>query len=170
MARLPRLVLPGIPHHVTQRGNGRAQTFFEPADYALYLNLLADAVGKARTQVWAYCLMPNHVHLVLTPSHEDGLRATLGTCIGAIPAMSMRAAGRPGEPCARQSADHDRENEIRWRSGRDSNPGYAFGVYSLSRRAPSTTRPPLRMLWKASPLSRAGAGRKEHLHSRVAGA
>ena len=43
MARLPRMVLPGIPHHVTQRGNRREQTFFEEGDYALYLDLLADA-------------------------------------------------------------------------------------------------------------------------------
>ena len=43
MARLPRMVLPGIPHHVTQRGNRRERTFFEDGDYALYLDLLADA-------------------------------------------------------------------------------------------------------------------------------
>ena len=61
MARLRRVVIPGIPHHVTQRGNGRAQTFFEEGDYALYLDLLADACRRARTEVWAYCLMPNHV-------------------------------------------------------------------------------------------------------------
>ena len=42
MPRLPRVVLPGIPHHVTQRGNNRGQTFFEDGDYALYLDLLAD--------------------------------------------------------------------------------------------------------------------------------
>ena len=54
MARLPRLVLPGIPHHVTQRGNGRAQTFFEDGDYALYLDLLADAARRAQAE----CLVP----------------------------------------------------------------------------------------------------------------
>ena len=43
MARLARIVLPGIPHHVTQRGNRRERTFFEEGDYALYLDLLADA-------------------------------------------------------------------------------------------------------------------------------
>jgi hypothetical protein len=48
MARLPRLVLPGLPHHVTQRGSGRCRTFFEEADHALYLDLLAqDAVRVA---------------------------------------------------------------------------------------------------------------------------
>ena len=78
MTRLPRLVLPGIPHHITQRGNGRQRTFFEDADYALYLDLLAQAAGHAQTEIWSYCLMPNHVHLILVPSDEDGLRRTLG--------------------------------------------------------------------------------------------
>lgn len=78
MARLPRIVIPGIPHHVTQRGNGRQRTFFEEGDYALYLDLLAEGADRARTQIWAYCLMPNHVHIVLVPSDTDGLSRTLG--------------------------------------------------------------------------------------------
>lgn len=76
MVRLPRLVIPGLPYHVTQRGNRRAPTFFEDADYALYRDLLAAAAGKAGSEIWAYCLMPNHVHLIVVPSHEDGLRQT----------------------------------------------------------------------------------------------
>ncbi len=77
MARLARLVVPGHPHHVTQRGNRRQDTFFGDDDYRSYLSLLAESCQKAGTEVWAYCLMPNHVHLVLVPSHEDGLRAAL---------------------------------------------------------------------------------------------
>ena len=76
MARLPRVVIPGVPHHITQRGNRRERTFFEEGDYALYLDLLADAAGRAQAQVWSYCLMPNHVHIVLVPSDEDGLWRT----------------------------------------------------------------------------------------------
>ncbi|MBL4614759.1 MAG: transposase [Magnetovibrio sp.] len=78
MARLARIVLPGVPHHVTQRGNRRALVFFEDSDYRHYITLLSEAAHKAGTEVWSYCLMPNHVHLILVPSHEDGLRATLG--------------------------------------------------------------------------------------------
>jgi len=78
MTRLARLVIPGFPHHVTQRGNRRQPVFFSDADYRLYLKLLVDGCAKAKTEVWAYCLMPNHVHLILVPSHEDGLRAALG--------------------------------------------------------------------------------------------
>ena len=78
MARLPRFVLPGIPHHVTQRGNRRERTFFEDGDYQLYLDLLADAAQRAHTEIWSYCLMPNHVHVILVPHDDDGLRRTFG--------------------------------------------------------------------------------------------
>jgi putative transposase len=78
MARLARVVAPGCPHHVTQRGNRRLETFFSKADYQAYIELLAESCAKAATEVWAYCLMPNHVHLILEPSHPDGLRAALG--------------------------------------------------------------------------------------------
>jgi putative transposase len=77
MARLSRLVVPGLPHHVTQRGNGRAQTFFDDEDYALYKNLLAESCRASDVEVWAWVLMPNHVHLILAPSDIDGLRRTL---------------------------------------------------------------------------------------------
>jgi len=76
MARLPRLVLPGVPHHVTQRGNRRERTFFEDGDYALYLDLLSDASRRSGVEIWSYCLMPNHVHIIAVPSDEDGLRRT----------------------------------------------------------------------------------------------
>jgi len=77
MARLARFVLPEVPHHVTQRGNGRQRTFFSDADYGLYRDLLKDHCAKAGVSVWSWVLMPNHVHLILTPSHADGLRAAL---------------------------------------------------------------------------------------------
>lgn len=78
MARMARLVVPKYPHHVTQRGNRRQKTFFCADDYAYYLELLAEFSKAYGTEVWAYCLMPNHVHLVMVPSEVDGLRATLG--------------------------------------------------------------------------------------------
>lgn len=77
MPRAARLVFPGIPHHVTQRGNRRQLTFFSDADYALYLRLLRFWCSKTDTAVWAWCLMPNHVHLVLVPSRADGLAGAL---------------------------------------------------------------------------------------------
>ena len=77
MARLARVVVPNVPHHVTQRGNGRARTFFRDEDYALYRDLLAERCREAGVAVWAWCLMPSHVHLVLVPSDADGLRRAL---------------------------------------------------------------------------------------------
>ncbi len=77
MARLPRLVIPGLPHHVTQRGNGGAQTFFSDDDYALYHELLARSCRAAKVEVWGWVFMPNHVHLILVPADPDGLRRAL---------------------------------------------------------------------------------------------
>jgi putative transposase len=78
MARIARLVVPGVPHHVTQRGNRRETTFFDDADYRLYRYLLSEAAVKADAEIWAYCLMPNHIHVIVTPKNEDGLRRTFG--------------------------------------------------------------------------------------------
>lgn len=79
MARLARVVIPGLAHHVTQRGNGRQQVFYSDADRALYLRLLRDACVAARVTCLAFCLMPNHVHLILVPASDDGLRRCLAT-------------------------------------------------------------------------------------------
>jgi putative transposase len=70
---MPRLVVPDYPHHVTQRGNRRMQTFFCDDDYRAYLQLLAEAKAHAGVAIWAYCLMPNHVHIVAVPDSKDGL-------------------------------------------------------------------------------------------------
>lgn len=78
MARLPRVVLPGLPHHVTQRGNRRQPIFFSDDDYALYRNLLAERCQDNGVKVLAYCLMPNHVHLIMVPETADGLARAVG--------------------------------------------------------------------------------------------
>ncbi len=78
MARLARAVAAGAPHHVTQRGNRRQPVFFGDADYAAYRELLAAACRRHGVAVWAYCLMPNHVHLILTPDDAPALRLALG--------------------------------------------------------------------------------------------
>ncbi|MBT8149348.1 MAG: transposase, partial [Gammaproteobacteria bacterium] len=75
---MARLVVPNYPHHCTQRGNRRMPVFFSDDDYALYKTYLANALEKARVEVWAYCFMPNHVHLVVVPSTADGLRNFFG--------------------------------------------------------------------------------------------
>jgi REP element-mobilizing transposase RayT len=75
MARLARIVVPDCPHHVTARGNQREPIFFENGDQDIYCDMLAEQMRKAEVEVWAYCLMPNHVHLVLCPRNE-----MLGAC------------------------------------------------------------------------------------------
>lgn len=73
MARMPRLVVPGYPHHITQRGVRRMTTFFSADDYQFYLNLVSHYKEDAGVSVWAYCLMPNHVHFVVVPKESDSL-------------------------------------------------------------------------------------------------
>lgn len=78
MARIARVIAAGIPHHVTQRGNRRMITFFQDEDYQAYISLLGEWCKKSEVEIWAYCLMPNHVHLIAVPESEDGLRRGIG--------------------------------------------------------------------------------------------
>ena len=78
MARLARVVAAGVPHHVTQRGNRLQRTFFGDEDYEAYIGLMAEWCCRCGVAVWAYCLMPNHVHLIVVPSSEAGLRSAIG--------------------------------------------------------------------------------------------
>lgn len=81
MPRQSRLVLPDVPLHITQRGNNRLRCFFEEADFLVYLDLLYAASIRAECRIHAYVLMSNHVHLLVTPSDEQG------------PAMLMKSLG-----------------------------------------------------------------------------
>lgn len=73
MARLPRLTLPGYPHHIIQRGNNRQAIFASQADYQTLLSLLLENAQKFKVAIHAYVLMPNHFHLLATPESADGL-------------------------------------------------------------------------------------------------
>ena len=77
MARLARIVIPAVPHHVTQRGNRRLPVFFSDEDRQAYLALVAEACTANSTACLGWCLMDNHIHLILVPATEDGLRASL---------------------------------------------------------------------------------------------
>jgi len=78
MTRLRRIVVSGLPHHITQRGNRREPIFFEDGDQEVYRDLLAEQAIRAGMDIWAYCLMPNHVHLIAVPSDEAGLGRAIG--------------------------------------------------------------------------------------------
>ena len=77
---MARVVIPGCPHHVTQRGNRREDVFFTAADHERYLGLLADYAEKHGLAVQAHCLMTNHVHLVVVPQAEAEMIARLRQC------------------------------------------------------------------------------------------
>ena len=61
------------PHHVTQRENRRQRTFFNDSDYRAYIDLMSEWCSRQGGEIWAYCLMPNHVHVVAVPSAEKRL-------------------------------------------------------------------------------------------------
>ncbi len=96
MARIPRIVVPGTPHHVTQRGARRLPVFLAPDDPRLYLDLLRDEVDRCAVEVWAYCLMPNHVHLVAVPAEASGLARALGEAHRRYAARINRREGWTG--------------------------------------------------------------------------
>lgn len=73
MARLSRSIVVGYPHHVIQRGNYDQPVFETPADYLRYLELLKEYSVRYGLDIWAYCLMPNHVHFICVPKAEDSL-------------------------------------------------------------------------------------------------
>jgi putative transposase len=73
MARLPRFILPGYPQHVIQRGNNRMTILHDEDDYWVLWSTLRDAAQRFRCAVHAYVLMPNHFHLLLTPSEGNGI-------------------------------------------------------------------------------------------------
>ncbi len=77
MPRTARIVVPGVPYHVTQRGNRRQNVFFSDDDRRLYLSWLKDYAEKHGLTILAYCLMPNHVHLVVIPLEADSISKVL---------------------------------------------------------------------------------------------
>lgn len=78
MARLARVVIPGVPYHVTQRGNRRQPVFFKENDRQLYLQILREQAQQHQLKIWAYCLMDNHIHLIVIPSVESSLMRGIG--------------------------------------------------------------------------------------------
>ena len=78
MPRIARVVAPGFPHHITQRGNGRQDVFRCDEDRRLYLQLYLEFAARFRLVTWGFCLMSNHVHLLGVPEREESLAKTLG--------------------------------------------------------------------------------------------
>jgi putative transposase len=97
MARLARLVVPGLPHYVSQRALGRTRVFAGPADYRLYVDLLAEHCRAAGVEIWAWCLLPSAIHLILVPQDRDGLRRALATAHRRYAGQVQSRRGRSGQ-------------------------------------------------------------------------
>ncbi|MEE9447681.1 MAG: transposase [Arenicellales bacterium] len=78
MPRLARVVVPHYPHHIIQRGNRRQDVFYKESDYHYYISLLKAWCEEEQIDILAYCLMTNHVHLVLVPGEEPNLSRAVG--------------------------------------------------------------------------------------------
>ena len=85
-----------MPHHVTQRGNRRANVFFEESDPRRYLLLLEDYARKYALEIWAYCLMTNHVHFVAVPTSAESLARSFRDSHQAYASWLNRRLGESG--------------------------------------------------------------------------
>jgi putative transposase len=96
MPRVARIVIPGWPHHVTQRGNNRQDIFFVDDDRRFYLQLLGEQARRFGLSVLAYCLMTNHVHLIVVPPSGDALARAVGRTDFLYTRYVNRLHGRAG--------------------------------------------------------------------------
>lgn len=78
MPRIARVVAVRYPHHITQRGNNRSRVFFDDKDRELYLSSLERYSQRYSIEIWAYCLMDTHIHLLAVPQREDSLACGIG--------------------------------------------------------------------------------------------
>jgi putative transposase len=96
MPRNARVIAPGLPYHITQRGTNRQRVFFTTADRSLYLRLIRENLEDSGTRILAYCLMTNHVHFVVIPSREDSLALLFGRANGRYAQALNIRKGRSG--------------------------------------------------------------------------
>jgi len=96
MARAARVVIPDLPHHLTQRGNNRQEVFFVDDDRRAYLQILARQCGRHGVSILGYCLMDNHVHLIAVPQRADSLAKAIGRTHWLYAQYVNRLHGRSG--------------------------------------------------------------------------
>ena len=96
MPRMARVVCPGVPHHVTQRGVRRFNVFLDEADHQRYLELLALYAPRFGLGITAYCVMTNHVHIIGVPEHESSIAKVFRDCHGNYAAEFNKKYGKTG--------------------------------------------------------------------------
>ncbi len=90
------MYLPGFTYHIVQRGNNRAACFFEAEDHLLYLQLMREVIPRYGAELHAYCLMTNHVHLLISPEHEDSISNIMKVVCSRYAQDINRKYGRTG--------------------------------------------------------------------------
>ena len=142
MPRTARVVVPGLPYHVTHRGNRRGDVFLSPGDREDYLRVLARVGERHGLELWAYCLMTNHVHLVVRPSGRDSLARTIGEVHGLHARNLHRANGWDGHLWANRYFSAPLDNAHLWAAVRyvERNPVRAGLVESAEDYAWSSAR------------------------------
>jgi putative transposase len=78
MPRIARIVIPNVPHHITQRGNNKQDVFFVDDDKAAFLGILKVQSITFGLTIEGFCLMTNHIHIIATPQKEDSLARAMG--------------------------------------------------------------------------------------------
>lgn len=96
MPRSARIVVPNYPHHLVQRGNRQQPVFFKESDYQYYKELAKEWTEKCGVSIWAYCLMPTHVHFIAVPKEKDALRAAFSQIHKRYTAMINKREGWTG--------------------------------------------------------------------------
>ena len=116
MPRTARVVIPGCVHHVTQRGNNRQDVFFVDADRQMFLQYLREAAERFALRVEGYCLMTNHIHLVVTPQREDSLAGALKRVNQLYAQYVNRLHGRSGHLWQNRFFSCPLDREHLWRA------------------------------------------------------
>lgn len=114
LARLPRVVLPGLPYHVTHRGNRRQDVFLSPWDRWVYKHWLGQCAERHGLEVWSYCLMTNHVHLLVVAHRKDSLAMTIGQTHGRFAQWQNKRNGWSGHLWANRFYSTPLDEEHLW--------------------------------------------------------
>jgi putative transposase len=96
MPRRRRIVVPGMPHHITQRGNRRMNVFVDAEDRRVFLRMLRENSKRYSLHNYSYCLMTNHVHLISIPEQVSSLSYTMRDVLGAYASYFNQRHGLSG--------------------------------------------------------------------------
>jgi len=142
LSRIARVVVPGLPYDLTHRGNRRAQVFVDDEDREVYLALVGEYARKHGLELWAYCLMTNHVHWLVVPHQEDSMALGVGTSHMRYSRWLNRKMGWSGHLWANRYHSTCLDGEHLWNAIRyiEQNPLRARMIDSAAEYPWSSTR------------------------------